>query len=133
MNIGEAARLSGVSSKAIRYYESIDLILPSGRAENNYRDFSDQDVHRLRFVNRARSLGFSLAEVGELLSLYNDPNRTSSEVKSIAKVAIDRIDAKLVELSAMRDTLATLSAHCHGDDKPDCPILNDLAGDAGTK
>jgi Cu(I)-responsive transcriptional regulator len=130
MNIGEAARLSGVSSKAIRYYESIDLILPSGRAENNYRDFSDQDVHRLRFVNRSRSLGFSLAEVGELLSLYDDPSRTSGEVKSITKVAIDRIDAKLLELSAMRDTLATLSAHCHGDDKPDCPILNDLAGDA---
>ena len=133
MNIGEAASLSGVSSKAIRYYESIDLIRPSGRSENNYRDFSDSDVHRLRFVNRSRSLGFSLAEVGDLLSLYDDPDRTSADVKSITKVAIDRINAKLVELSAMRETLAELSANCHGDDKPECPILNDLAGNMETR
>ncbi len=129
MNIGEAAKQSGVTSKAIRYYESIDLIIPSGRAENNYRDFSDNDVHRLRFVSRGRSLGFSLAEVKELLALYNDPGRASGEVKSITQIAIDRIDLKINELAVMRATLSELSENCHGDDKPDCPILADLAGD----
>ena len=127
MNIGEASRQTGITSKAIRYYESIGLVYPADRGENNYRDFSDNDVHRLRFVRRARSLGFSLAEVSELLALYTDPARASAEVKGITDAAIERIEAKVGELQSMRATLKELSDNCHGDDRPNCPILDDLA------
>jgi MerR family copper efflux transcriptional regulator len=127
MNIGEAASSSGVSAKAIRYYESISLISPATRANNGYRDFSEQDVHYLRFINRARSLGFSVAGVGELLALYQDRKRASADVKSIAILAIDRIDEKMAELQEMRAVLSVMSEYCHGDDRPDCPILDGLA------
>lgn len=127
MNIGEASGLSGVSSKAIRYYESIGLIDPAKRAENGYRHFTDQDVHMLRFIHRARNLGFSVAEVGDLVNLYQDRNRASADVKSVANQAIERIEAKIEELQSMRQTLRHLVQKCHGDDRPDCPILDDLA------
>jgi len=128
MNIGEAASRSGVSAKAIRYYESIGLILPAQRAENGYRDFSEQDVHMLRFVHRARNLGFSVAEAAELLSLYRDRNRASADVRNLGKQAISRIETKIDELASMRAVLTDLVQRCHGDDRPDCPILDDLAG-----
>jgi Cu(I)-responsive transcriptional regulator len=127
MNIGEAAALAGVSSKAIRYYESVGLIQRAQRAENGYRDFSDQDVHMLRFINRARSLGFSVAEVGDLVELYSDRRRASADVREVAAGAIARIEAKIDELEGMRATLRHLVRKCHGDDRPDCPILDDLA------
>jgi len=129
MNIGRAAALSGVSAKAIRYYESIGLIRPAIRAGNGYRDFDAQDVHVLRFVHRARSLGFSVAEVGDLIALYGDSTRASGDVRHIALQAIERIGAKIGELESMRAVLHDLVERCHGDDRPDCPILDDLAGD----
>ena len=133
MNIGDAARASGVSAKAIRYYESVGLIRPAQRAENGYRDFSEQDVHMLRFVHRARGLGFSVAEAGELLSLYQDRNRASADVQAIGKQAISRVENKLAELQSMRVVLTDLVRRCHGDERPECPILDDLAGaSAGT-
>ena len=129
MNIGRAAALSGVSAKAIRYYESIGLIRPAIRAGNGYRDFDDQDVHVLRFVHRARSLGFSVAEVADLIALYGDSTRASGDVRHIALLAIDRIGAKIAELESMRVVLQDLVERCHGDDRPECPILDDLAGE----
>jgi len=128
MNIGRAAALSGVSAKAIRYYESIGLIRPAVRAGNGYRDFNAQDVHVLRFVHRARDLGFSVSEVGELIALYADRERASADVREIAQHAIDRIGGKIGELESMRAVLQDLVRRCHGDDRPDCPILDDLAG-----
>lgn len=128
MNIGQAAERSGVPAKTIRYYEDIGLIGRPVRAENGYRDFSDADVHTLRFIARARGLGFSVREVGELLALYQDRSRASSAVKAVAEQAINRIDTKIGELVSMRSTLSDLAERCHGDQRPDCPILDDLAG-----
>lgn len=128
MNIGEAAARSGVPAKTIRYYEDIGLIGRPARAENGYRDFSGADVHMLRFIARARGLGFSVREVGELLSLYHDHSRASAAVKAVAEQAINRIDTKIGELQSMRSTLSDLAERCHGDQRPDCPILDDLAG-----
>ena len=128
MNIGQAAERSGVPSKTIRYYEDIGLISRPVRAENGYRDFSEADVHMLRFIARARGLGFSVREVGELLALYHDRSRASSAVKAVAEQAINRIDTKIGELVSMRSTLSDLAERCHGDQRPDCPILDDLAG-----
>ncbi len=128
MNIGQAAARSGVPSKTIRYYEDIGLISRPVRAENGYRDFSEADVHMLRFIARARGLGFSVREVGELLALYHDRSRASSAVKAVAEQAINRIDTKIGELMSMRSTLSDLAERCHGDQRPDCPILDDLAG-----
>ena len=130
MNIGTAADLSGVSAKAIRYYETIGLIRPAQRAGNGYRDFSERDVHMLRFVNRARSLGFSVAEVAELIALYRDRQRASSDVHRVAGSAVARINGKIAELQSMRGTLAELMGRCHADDRPDCPILEDLAAES---
>jgi Cu(I)-responsive transcriptional regulator len=128
MNIGEVARRSGVPAKTIRYYEEVGLLKPAARAANGYRDYGRDDVERLRFVARARGLGFSVEECGELLALYQDKTRASADVKALALDHIARIEAKIAELEGMRATLIDLSHRCHGDDRPDCPILADLAG-----
>ena len=127
MNIGEAARRSGLPAKTIRYYEEIGLIRPE-RAANDYRDYGDADIHRLAFLHRARALGFSIEDCRQLMDLYRDRNRASHDVREIARAHVATIDAKLRELQAMRGTLDTLIHACHGDDRPDCPILEDIAG-----
>ena len=127
MNIGDASALSGLPAKTIRYYEDIGLVRPA-RGQNGYRDFSEQDGHTLTFLGRARSLGFSIEECRTLVSLYNDRARASADVKQVAKEHVARISRKIAELEAMRATLETLVEQCHGDDRPDCPILDDLAG-----
>lgn len=127
MNIGEAALQSNLPAKTIRYYEDIELVTPE-RSANGYRNYSENDVHRLRFVQRARSLGFSIDECRSLLSLYRDSNRASADVKALAMSKIEEIDRKITELGSLRRTLAALADKCHGDDKPDCPIIDDLAG-----
>jgi Cu(I)-responsive transcriptional regulator len=126
MNIGEVAERTGVSAKTIRYYEDIGLIRPP-RDANGYRAFRDSDLHKLAFLGRARSLGFAIEDCRTLLALYEDQSRASADVKAVAGQHLDRIEAKLRELEAMRDTLADLVACCAGDDRPDCPILKDLA------
>jgi len=128
MNIGEVAAETGVTAKSIRYYESINLIPAPERTESGYRQYSDRDVQVLHFIKRARGLGFSVAEVAELLSLYQDRDRASAEVKGIVEARLTEIDQKITELESMRTTLRTLADRCHGDDRPDCPILDDLAG-----
>jgi len=128
MNISEASRGSGVSAKAIRYYESINLIAPASRAGNGYRDFNGEDVHMLRFVARARGLGFSVLEVADLLALYKDRSRASAQVRGLAEKAIARMDEKITELQSISMVLSDLVARCQGDDRPDCPILDDLSG-----
>lgn len=127
MNIGQIASATGVSTKMIRHYESIGLIAPSLRTESNYRVYSPQDLHILRFIKSARSLGFSLEDIGRLLSLWQDKSRASADVKALAQSHIDALNAKLHEITAMRDTLQTLADHCHGNDRPECPILKGLA------
>ncbi len=127
MNIGEAARRSGLPAKTLRYYEEIGLIVPSGRRTNGYRDYSERDVRLLRFVQKARSLGFSVRQCRELLDLYLDQGRASADVKRIALERIAEIERKIRELEAMKAALAHLAEKCHGDERPDCPILEDLA------
>jgi MerR family copper efflux transcriptional regulator len=127
MNIGTVSARSGVPAKTIRYYESISLIRPADRRGNNYRDYSDSDVQTLRFISRARGLGFSVKEVGALLTLWQDKKRASHDVKSLAQQHVDDIDRKIAELQGMRRTLVGLTEQCHGDHRPDCPILDDLA------
>jgi len=127
MNIGTAAARSGLPPKTIRYYEEIGLLKPD-RGENGYRDYSATDVHRLRFLQRSRGLGFSVEECRQLLSLYNDTERESADVKAIAAAKLAEIDRKLAELQGLRDMLKHLVAHCHGDRRPDCPIIDGLAG-----
>lgn len=129
MNIGAAAKRSGITAKTIRYYEDIGLIEPVGRTAAGYRDYSDEDVHILQFLNRARSLGFSVKQCRDLLSLYRDRNRASADVKAVARGHIADITQKIEELENMRDTLQTLVDKCHGDDRPNCPILQDLSGE----
>ncbi len=126
MNIKDAADRTGLPPKTIRYYEEIGLLTPA-RRPNGYRDYSDADAHSLAFLGRARSLGFSIEECRALLALYADRERTSAEVRKIAQDHLAQIETKIAELSAMRDTLGGLIASCHGDDRPDCPILADLA------
>jgi len=126
MNIKEAAQASGLPAKTIRYYEEIGLIAPP-RGDNGYRRFRDRDLHKLAFLGRARSLGFSISECRDLLALYEDRDRASADVKRIARQHLERIDAKVAELQQMRATLARLVAACAGDERPDCPILQDLA------
>ena len=127
MNIGEAARASGLPPKTIRYYEEIGLVR-SDRRGNNYRDYSETALHNLRFLQRARALGFSIEECRRLLSLYADKRRASADVRRLAEQHIGEIDEKIAELKAMRKTLSALVHACHGDHRPDCPILEDLAG-----
>lgn len=127
MNIGEAAKHTGLSAKMIRYYESIGLISPAGRGANGYRHFDPEDLHRLAFIRRSRDLGFSLEEVGKLLTLWQDRQRASADVKALAGTHIGALNRKIDELVGLRDTLQVLVDTCHGDDRPDCPILQDLA------
>jgi len=127
MNIGQAAKQTGLSAKMIRYYESIGLISPAGRGANGYRHFDEEDLHRLAFIRRSRDLGFSLEEVGKLLTLWQDRQRASADVKALAGTHIAALNRKIDELVGLRDTLQVLVASCHGDDRPDCPILKDLA------
>jgi MerR family copper efflux transcriptional regulator len=127
VNIGNAARRSGLPAKTIRYYEEIGLMRP-GRAENGYRDYSGDDLHRLRFLKRARGLGFSVEECRSLLSLYDDKHRASADVRRLAGAKLAEIDRKIAELEDLRGVLGHLVEACHGDDRPDCPIIDDLAG-----
>jgi Cu(I)-responsive transcriptional regulator len=128
MNIGQAAQESGVSAKMIRYYESIGLIARTTRTEAGYRVYSDSDVHVLRFIRRARDLGFSVEKIGELVSLWGDRSRASMDVKQLALDHVRTLERKASELQAMADTLRHLAEHCRGDSRPDCPILTGLSG-----
>ena len=127
MNISDVASRSGLPAKTIRYYEDIGLVTPK-RDYNGYRAFAEADLHKLAFLGRARSLGFSIADCRKLLALYEDRGRSSADVRAVAKEHLAQIEAKLGELTAKRDTLAHLVSCCAGDDRPDCPILADLAG-----
>lgn len=127
MNIGEAARESGVTAKMIRYYESVGLLAPKGRTDSGYRVYGAEEVHALRFIRQARRLGFLVDDIRRLLALWRDRSRASAEVKSIALAHVAELNQRIAELTQMRDTLAHLAAHCHGDDRPDCPILEQLA------
>ena len=126
MRIGEAASRSGVPPKTIRFYEEIGLIAPAERLDNRYRAYDENDVQTLRFVHRARSLGFSLKEVGGLLALYRDRRRASRDVKRLALAHVAELDRKIAELTQIRDTIADLAERCHGDQRPQCPILDEL-------
>jgi MerR family copper efflux transcriptional regulator len=126
MTIGEAAQRSGVPAKTIRYYETIGLLAPAERRDNRYRAYGERDVETLRFVHRARSLGFPLRDVAALLALYRDRNRSSHDVKRLALERVAALDRKIAELTQIRDTVAALAERCHGDHRPDCPILDDL-------
>jgi Cu(I)-responsive transcriptional regulator len=127
MNIKRASEASGLSAKTIRYYEDIGLVSPA-RSDNGYRDYEDSDIHRLKFLQRSRSLGFSIDECRLLLSLYDDQQRASADVKKLAKQKITEIEEKVAQLNALKSTLSTLVKTCHGDERPDCPILEELAG-----
>jgi Cu(I)-responsive transcriptional regulator len=127
MNIGTASEKSGLPAKTIRYYEEIGLLRPD-RADNGYRDYSATDLHRLRFMQRARGLGFSVEECRQLLSLYDDKERESADVKALAATKLAEIERKVAELIALKDMLSHLVRNCHGDDRPDCPIMDELAG-----
>lgn len=132
MNIGEAARLSGISAKMIRHYEAIGL-LPAGlRTAAGYRVYHEREVHELRFIRRARSLGFSLEQIQDLLSLWRDRSRASADVKRMALAQVAALEARIRELGEMRDTLSRLATACRGDNRPDCPILEGLEADGAT-
>lgn len=128
MKIGAAAQDSGVSAKMIRYYEEIGLVRPAARRGNAYRDFDAHDVHDLRFIRRARALGFSIEEIGRLLALWRDAARPSREVKAITAAHIADLEARIAEMKGMVAALTHLSDHCTGDERPHCPILDGLAG-----
>lgn len=131
MNIGQAAAASGVSAKMIRYYESTGLVGPAGRSASGYRVYGSDDIHRLGFIRRARNLGFTIEQIGELLSLWKDKSRPSRDVKHIAEAHLDHLRDKIREIQAMVDTLQVLADGCCGDDRPDCPILTDLEATNG--
>ena len=126
-NIGDAAKASGVSAKMIRHYESIGLIGTAQRTDAGYRRYSEQDVQVLQFIHRSRALGFSLEQIKTLLTLWQDKHRASKDVRAMAREHIAELDRKIAEMQAMRRTLEQLARACHGDDRPDCPILDDLS------
>lgn len=126
MNIGQAAKASGISAKMIRYYESVGLVAQAGRAANGYRDYDAADVQRLRFIRRARDLGFSLDRIGGLLALWSDQGRHSADVKALALAHIAELEGRAAELNAMIGTLRKLARACDGDQRPDCPIIDEL-------
>ena len=127
LTIGDAAKASGVSAKMIRHYESIGLLRAAMRTESGYRVYGEQDLRVLEFIHRARALGFSLEQTGKLLGLWQDQGRASADVRALARSHIDELDRKIAQMQAMRRTLEALAASCHGDARPDCPILDDLA------
>lgn len=129
MNIGQASNASGVSQRMIRHYEKIGLIPSPPRRDSGYRDYSDADVHRLRFIANARDLGFPIDEIGELLSLWSDRSRVSADVKALALARADELGRKARALEAMRASLLDLASRCRGDSRPDCPILDRLEQD----
>ena len=131
MNIGEASKASGVSTKMIRYYEQIKLITPALRTEASYRTYTDNDIHTLRFIRRARDLGFSVEQMKTLLALWRDRSRASADVKLIALEHIAELERKAAAIAAMTKTLKHLASNCHGDDRPDCPILDGFAETLG--
>lgn len=126
MNIGEAAKASGVSSKMIRHYEEVRLIPAPARTESGYRQYTEREVHTLHFIRRSRDLGFSIQQIGELLGLWQDRRRPSRQVKALAQAHIQELEQKAQELLAMKATLEHLVHCCHGDDRPECPILERL-------
>lgn len=126
-SIGRAAEISGVTTKMIRHYESLGLIPKAARTLGDYRVYTGAEVHTLRFIRRARGLGFSMDEISGLLNLWRNQRRASAEVKRLAVKHIAELDAKIEELRSMRAALADLAKHCHGDDRPECPILDDLS------
>lgn len=126
MNIGEVAKISGVSAKMIRKYEDSGLVPKAKRNVSGYRSYSENDVHSFRFIKTARSLGFSLKDIKELLSLWKNKKRASSNVKKIAQMHIEQLELKVNEINTMLNTLKHLTKNCHGDDRPDCPILDNL-------
>ena len=131
MNIGQASKASGVSSKMIRYYEQTGLIPKAARRDSGYRDYDDADIHRLRFIRGARDLGFTVEQIGELLALWSDRKRASADVKALALGHVDTLKQKQAEIEAMIARLENLAKRCHGDDRPDCPIIEGLAENDG--
>lgn len=131
MNIGEAATASGVTAKMIRYYESIGLLPAALRSGGGYRTYTDNDIHRLRFVRRSREFGFPMQQIAALLALWTDRSRPSKDVKRIALAHVEDLDGKIAHLRELRDTLKHLAGCCHGDQRPACPILDDLARGSG--
>jgi len=128
-NIGQAAKASGISAKMIRHYEEVGLMPAASRTLSGYRTYNHQDVHMLRFIRHSRDLGFSIKQIADLLSLWRDKNRASSKVKSLAAEHIEMLNKKIEELSAMKSELSRLVSCCHGDGRPDCPILDELGQD----
>lgn len=126
--IGEAARASGVSAKMVRHYEALGLLGTVARTDAGYRQYSAADIHTLRFIKRARDLGFAMTEIADLVSLWRDRSRASGDVRRIAAQHARDLDQRIAAMQAMRATLQHLMQHCHGDHRPDCPILDDLAG-----
>ena len=128
VTIGEAARQSGVSAKMLRHYESLGLLANVARTDSGYRLYTAADVHTLRFIKRSRDLGFSMLEIAELVNLWQNHSRASASVKQIAQKHLESLAQRLEGMQAMQRSLQTLLQHCHGDDRPDCPILDDLSG-----
>jgi MerR family transcriptional regulator, copper efflux regulator len=126
-NIGDASTISGVSAKMIRHYEQIGLIQAANRTFANYRIYSEADVHTLKFIKRARSLGFSIRQISVLLNLWQDKSRSSAEAKRLALEHVAELEDKIREMRLMSDAIKSLAEHCHGDHRPDCPILESLA------
>lgn len=127
MNIGQVSKATGVSTKMIRYYEEIGLVPKAARRDSGYRDYDEPDLHRLRFIRRARDLGFSVEEIGELLGLWSDRSRASADVKALALGHVEALRQKMLEIQGMITTLEGLAHSCHGDHRPDCPIIKELA------
>lgn len=128
VNIGAAARASGVSAKMVRHYEALGLLGAVARTDSGYRQYTPADIHTLRFIKRSRELGFSMAEIAELVGLWHDRERASADVKRIAQRHVGELEQRIAAMQDMRRTLQDLLRHCHGDERPECPILDDLSG-----